>query len=431
MDTQMRLKDTLHQDLPDRLDQPVGSVSKVVQDEIQRYEHLWWSCKQSLPEFNSSFRSEDQTKYEKQLGKLATGLVYQMKDLPKDPTERKTWQNGLRAGFTDFILSMGLIEQRHLDFVETSGLLGAAQEFGRMARRFDPAIRSEDIYQAGRNVMTANLIQILFELPVRVTPSIFAYSMLYPYTDNFLDDAGISYAQKLAFNTRFKHRLEGQEVLPENSREEVIHHLIGMIETEWERNRHPKVYESLLAIHAAQAHSLDLVAPGASPFERDVLGISFEKGGTSVLADGYLVSGNLTGEQTSLLFGFGAFTQLMDDLEDLQADLQEDRMSIFTQTAVYWPLDGVTNSLFHFSRLIMENLGAFHSPSAMILTEIMRRCLDPILIGTVGRMGRYYHRDYLIALEKHTVIRTSAMEKQRKKLSRQKINIGKLVEAML
>jgi len=36
----------------------------------------------------------------------------------------------------------------------------------------------------------------------------------------------------------------------------------------------------------AQARSLKLVAPEASPFELDVVGISCEKGGTSVLADG-------------------------------------------------------------------------------------------------------------------------------------------------
>ena len=102
---------------------------------------------------------------------------------------------------------------------------------------------------------------------------------------------------KLAFNHRFQRRLQGEDVRPANAYEATISQLVGMIESQWDRARYPQVYESLLAIHAAQARSLGLVAPGASPYELDVLGISFEKGGTSVLADGYLVAGWLTPEQ--------------------------------------------------------------------------------------------------------------------------------------
>jgi hypothetical protein len=68
------------------------------------------------------------------------------------------------------------------------GFLEATTAFARMARRFDPAITSAEIYQAARNVWTANFLQLLLGMPVRVTPAIFAYSMLYPYSDNYLDE---------------------------------------------------------------------------------------------------------------------------------------------------------------------------------------------------------------------------------------------------
>ena len=73
-------------------------------------------------------------------------------------------------------------DERALDTLLTCGFREALVEFARMARRFDPTISSLDIYQASRNVWMANVIQLLLGIPIAVTPAIFAYSMLYPYT---------------------------------------------------------------------------------------------------------------------------------------------------------------------------------------------------------------------------------------------------------
>ena len=204
-----------------------------------------------------------------------------------------------------------------------------------------------------------------------------------------------------------------------------------MIESQWDRSRYPLVYESLLAIHSAQARSLALVSPGASPYELDVLGGTFEKGGTSVLADGYLVAGWLTTEQAALMFGYGAFTQLVDDLEDAQQDLREGRMTLFSQTANHWPLDSVTNRVFHFGRLIFSDLSHFHSPATGPLKELMAVCLDPLLIDTIGRSGQFYSKEYLHEVEQHYPFRFAAMRKQREKMNRQKLTLGRMVEAFI
>jgi hypothetical protein len=310
-------------------------------------------------------------------------------------------------------------------------MLEANLEFARMARRFDPRISGDDIYQAGRNVMTANFIQLLLNRPVEVTPSIFAYSMLYPYTDNYLDDPAVSRATKAAFNRRFQLRLQGEKVLPENPQEAVINQLVEMIEGQWERARYPQVYESLLAIHAAQGRSLGLAVPGASPFELDVLGVSFEKGGTSVLADGYLVAGDLTIEQARVLFGYGAFTQLMDDLEDIPQDQQENSASVFSLTAGRWPLDGLTNRFFHFGRAVFNDLDAFQSRAAPDLEGLIARSIDPVLVDTVSRAWKHYSPAYLREMERHSSFRFEALRKAREKLARQKVDVGKLVDSFI
>jgi hypothetical protein len=67
--------------------------------------------------------------------------------------------------------------------------------------------------------------------------------------------------------------------------------------------------------HRAQSKSLQQLCCNPAPHQIDVVGISFEKGGTSVLADGYLVAGSLTAAQPDWIFGFGVLTQLLDDLD--------------------------------------------------------------------------------------------------------------------
>jgi hypothetical protein len=411
------------------------TLPAVVEGFVRHYQRLWFTCERTMPAFSAAYSPQEQAAREKRLEKLADGLIYELKRMPKNPADRQTWAGQLEIQFRPTLLAFARdavsLEQRHLDFIENSGMLAATQEFARMARRFDPRISADDIYQAGRNVMTANFIQLLLDLPVEVTPSIFAYSMLYPYTDNYLDDPAISRSTKHAFNVRFQRRLSGEDVSPANEHEATINRLVGMIESQWDRAQYPQVYESLLAIHAAQARSLGLVAPGASPFELDVLGISFEKGGTSVLADGYLVAGWLAPEQAAVLFGYGAFTQLMDDLEDIETDLREGHMTVFTQTVHHWPLDGLTNRFFHFGRSIFSNLDAFPAQAAAPLEEVISRCIDPILIDTVHRAGRYYTKETLRELERHMPFRFACLRKQREKFSRQKLNLGRMMELML
>jgi hypothetical protein len=318
-----------------------------------------------------------------------------------------------------------------LAFIEESGIAESALLFFRMARDFDDQIPIEDIYQAGRNIITANLIQLLLGLPVRVSPSLFAYSMLYPYTDNYLDDPDIPFAEKKAFNQKFRSRLTGSSLEPVNSHEKIIDSLIQMIESEWDRQDFPMVYESLLTIHSAQAKSLDLVAPHISPYEKDILGITFEKGGTSVLTDGFLVAGNLTYSQARTLFGFGAFTQLMDDMEDIYSDIHDDRASLFSVSAPFWKLDTLCNRFFRFGRQTIHDLDMFSGLYVQQVTEVITSCIDPMLLGSIGGSLEYFTRPYIQTLETHMPFRFISISRQREKLLRYKLIILQLVETSL
>ena len=203
-----------------------------------------------------------------------------------------------------------------------------------------------------------------------------------------------------------------------------------MIESQFDRRLHPEVYASLMAILRAQGKSMRLQLPQASPYEMDVLGLTFEKGGTSVLADGYLVAGSLTPLQQEFSFYYGAFTQLMDDLEDVQQDRRAGIMTVFSQTAGRWPLDALTSRLIVFGNGLLDALGQFQVARLETLEEIMRKCITPLLIDSAGRAGRWYSGGYLADLERHSPYRFGQLKKVRREVNR-RFSTEEIVEMIL
>jgi hypothetical protein len=404
------------------------NVADLVPVLVDQYRNIWWSTDTNFPSFDQTFSSYQQKEFEHKIDRETTNLINAAKSNSDSRFIIVDFQQKARKTIASLASDMFHLDAEYFDFIETTGMYAAATNFFRMAREFDPNIPFEDIYQASRNVITANLIQLLLGLPVQVTPSLFAYSMLYPYTDNYLDDSSIPMAEKRSFNIRFRHRLMGESVKPANNHERVIDTLIQMIETEWDRIEFPSVYQSLLAIHSAQAKSLELVSPTFSPYEKDILGITFEKGGTSVLADGFLAAGSLSNNQAYALFGFGAFTQLMDDMEDIGTDLKEHRASLFSISAPYWKLDTLCNRFFNFGRGVISDLNMFSGNSVPEVTRLITKCLDPMLLSSIGNSLPFFSKPYASDLESHLPFRFQTITRQREKIKKQKAKLLSLME---
>ncbi len=403
----------------------------VVHELVTQFKDLWWACDTDLPPLGPVYSPEEKQSREAQLAYCLNGLTAELERLPQTPLERQATQERAVALLSDFAIAAFGMEERHLAALGSYGLIEATQEFVAQARRFDPALSAADIFQASRNAWSMNFMQLLIGLPVAVTPAVLAYSLLYPYSDNYLDDPRISSGAKAAFSLRFRQRLEGEPATPANAHEQKIFDLVEMIEGQFPRWCYPEVYDSLLAIYYAQTNSLRLLRPKASPYEMDVLGIVFEKGGASVLADGYLVAGTLTPAQREFMFYYGTFTQLMDDLEDVAEDLRAGIMTVFSQTAQHWPLDAVANRTIHFGQRVLDALDRFETPGLEPLKEMMRLAITPLLIDTIGQHGRLYTRGYLKQLEAHFPFRFGFVKAQRKRLARRKVSIDGLIEKLL
>lgn len=308
-------------------------------------------------------------------------------------------------------------EYSMIEYFVKHGYSDITKAFIEEVRSFDSKIDVYDIFQAIRNVWIINSIQIIFNVQVRLTPSIFSYSMLYPYTDNFLDDSAVTTGEKKEFNDRLRKCLLGQQVEALNHHEERVFQLVHRIENEFCRQQYPEVFHSLIAIHHAQETSL--AQQNSENNEIDLISISFEKGGTSVLADGYLVKGELASKEASFVFGYGVLLQLLDDLQDVSEDLKNGHMTVFSQAALNSYLDKLTNKLFWFIEAVLNNVDAFLSHDSIQLKKIIHFCCINIIVQAVAMNRKMFSKGYLKKVQDYSMVRLSYYSKLNKKLHKQ------------
>jgi hypothetical protein len=350
-----------------------------------------------------------------------------LRAIPRTRAERGRARERITAAFVQFAGAALDLEERHLDLLLRGGFSGIGTDLGRQARRFDPDVPAADILQACRNAWAACGLQSLLGCPMRVTPAIFAYSMLYPYTDNYLDDADVPRDAKVGFSKRFQRRLSGQEGEPANLHEERIWSLVGTIEGQFPRPDFPLVYEALLAIHHAQHESIRQMR-AAEPV--DFVRLGFQKGGTSVLADAYLARGSLCGAEARFAFEWGVHLQLADDLQDVREDRADGRLTIFAEAAGRISLDALTNRTFAFGRIVMARLDGLKSGHAT-LRELIDRSAQSLVIRAAGDVPEFYSPEYLRAMEAFSPFRFGFLKQRREQLSRWSGAYAKLFESFL
>lgn len=400
------------------IDSPDPGMTEIISGLLSQFKGLWWSLDSNLPDLGKYYTRKDKREKESILNHTIDNLFKEVKSIPDSTNELKNFEDRILVLLSNAAKIVFGINEQHISIILSTGILDATREFIRQARKFDPEISVSDIYQASRNAWTMNLLQLLFNIPVQVTPALVGYSLLYPYTDNYLDDPKIAVEEKYDFNLRFLDRLKGTNIIVDNVKEEKIYDLISLIESQYKRDQYSQVYDSLLAIYQAQSNSIGLLNRWASPYEIDVLGLTFEKGGTSVLADGYLVAGKLTSAQRELTFHYGSFTQLMDDLEDIEGDHRAGLLTIFSQMAKRWPLDQVSSRTFNYGSKMLDRMEGFNTPALEPLFELLRMALYPLLIDSISQASRFYTRAYLKKLETFYPFQFRFRRKMHRRLTR-------------
>jgi hypothetical protein len=377
---------------------------------------LWDRTSPVPPELGPKVGLWQQHSNARAASRLIDEIASEIARLPDDESERHQWRERVRARLQSFGNDRLGWPDGYRRLLFGDGFYESSVSFARAARAFDPGVTVEQLGQALRNVWIGNSLQMLLDRPVKMRPGLFAYSMLYPVTDNWLDDTRVSRDVKRSFNLRFGERLAGHQVNPVSEQEAAVCRLVSQIEDDLPREHFPDVYASLLAIHGGQTRSLDQHDTGSCRLtDRELLFISFEKGGSSVLADLYLVAPEPEPLEEQFAFGYGVFLQLLDDLQDVEPDLAAGHETLFTRAADVGLLDNLTARLAHFIAEVLAISARFQGPEYADRIDLIRRNSYALLVGSISEQPRRFSRRFRRQLARRWPISFRASRRLRRR----------------
>jgi len=389
-----------------------------IQDYIQHFSRIWDESSTNFPEFRRSYSVAEQMErennfeqFQKRINELQSGAkIRRLRNAP---------EKSFFPAFKAFLDTVFDFDPEHLNIILSNEFKDVSRDFFYKAREFGPELTPENIYQGLRNVWIMNGIQLMLKVPVEITPSVFAYSMIYPYSDNLLDDPTISSKEKAEFSERFNRRLHGENVKLGSETESQLFKLVSLFEMQYDRQQFPEVYESLYAIQQGQTNSLNLLKSDGLSNQR-IVEICFEKGGASVLADGYLVAGKLTREQEQALFGYGIYLQLLDDIQDVKEDSGANTKTIFS-CQDFKNLGEYVNKTVHFGRVALEEMKCFDMPLTDTFLSLMNRSIEMMIIESVGLNETWYSTGYLDEMNRFSPLRFEFVRSKKSQSSSQRL----------
>ncbi|MGD0735022.1 MAG: hypothetical protein ABR976_07730 [Terracidiphilus sp.] len=391
-----------------------------VEAQVTQTIELWNTCAQRGLPLSPQYTLREQRKREKAYDQGLRAVQREARHAPRTVAERRIVHQRIVALFPRFAATALGLEDEAQQLL-TNNFLPVGTQLARWARRFDPTLSIEDTIQACRNAWTACGLQALLGQPMELTPSILAYSLLYPYTDNHLDHPDLSTAEKLHFSERFRQRLCGQRLPASNFHEADVWTMVALIEEQYPRPLYPQVYDALLAIHRGQEQSLSqlktTVPNGVLLNVDEILRISCAKGGTSVLADACLAQPWLTDSEIRFSFDWGVLLQLGDDLQDVREDMRRGSVTLFTRAAAQGqPLDSLVLQLLHFSHHIADRMDRLPNGSSS-LKDLLRLSWRSLILMAVANAPDFFSPAFLAELESRSAFRFDFLRARNQKLT--------------
>lgn len=390
---------------------------------------LWFEGDPGLPDLGERFDRRERRRAgvgaSALLDRLERGIERSSRNRAGLAERRTLW----RREVADFAVEHLRLRRAQVDLLLGDDWLRATSQFARHRGEIVPEVAEDDLYQALRNGWIANVLQRLLGRPLELTPAIFGYSMLYPLTDNPLDDPRLTGEHKRAAGERLRCRLEGASLAARDREEAAVFRMVGMIESQYPRELFPGVWAALLAIHRAQLASLAQQDGVVSPYACDVLGLSIAKGGSSVLVDGYLAAGDLEPGQARACFTLGVLLQLLDDLQDTREDLRAGRSTIFTQTARAWPLDVPTARLWSFALRLLHHDALFKAPENEVMASLVERGVAFLLLCAVAEQPELFSRGFRRHLEGFSPVSFAYLRREQRRMQKRQHRVRRVLAA--
>lgn len=371
-------------------------------------------------------------------GRSLSGRVEQFRSRLAAGSADELMRDDLTGLGRELVSRMGL-GQAAGNLLTRSDMTRATEEFARQARDEDPDLAAEDLGQALRNVWVIHFFQLLHAGSARHTQASLGYSLLYPYTDNALDDPSRSTEQKRARSKRLGLRLGGIPLPPLDTAEARVFQQLDRIDHDFPRVAYPELHLSLQAIHRGQVASLQQQNDQALD-DTELLRLSVAKGGSSVLVDAYLAAGRPAPEMARFAFVYGVALQLADDLQDVETDLAAGHQTLFTRAARRGRLEPQFWRLVHFLDASLEacpssgrgvpgpaELTGSHLESCDLqpcdlqscdLKALARASMVHLMVQAVGAQPGYFPRSLRRRLARHSPVTFGRARSLRRRLAR-------------
>lgn len=380
---------------------------------LDRVKKSWLSAAEHFPEFLPAVSEEAKTENNKYIQTVTADLHKQLNAFPTLPYKRKKWRQDMLNLINDIIFHENVIAiHKSLDEISLKAFYDELIEFLRHERLFSPELRLDEIGQAIRNYIVYAMFKLIHRDDTAFNMAGFGYSMLYPFTDNYIDSKKYLPEEKREFNRLIYDKLMGKPVTPAGRHQIKTCELLSAIEKTYPQDNHPDLYMLLLMMLDAQELSLIQHNTDYTLSEEERLNISLYKGGVSVLIDRCLVSKPLTDEEIILYLGLGFFLQLADDLQDIGEDSRQGYQTLLTLNITPEAREEIVNKLLHFIR---DTLGSFKTENDLFKDFFLDNCYRLIYTSVIG--SREYFTDaYIRKLERLLPVQTDYIQKLKENL---------------
>jgi hypothetical protein len=377
----------------------------------------WIAASDQYPEFLMEFSKETKTKNEQYIQTVTDDFKKQLNRFSRLPIRHRKWKRRTLDILTDILYSETIIGLHDsMDQKTIDAFYKEVQEFLRHVRKFAPELSFEEVGQGLRNYIVYAMFKEISQMQSGFNLAGFGYSMLYPFTDNFIDNINNSALDKLEYNQIIRDKIQGKEVHPKSIHQQKTCDLLQAIEAEYPRDIDTTVFTLLLMMLEAQEDSIRQQNKGIPLTAEERLDISLYKGGISVLIDRFLVKKEIAEEELIFYLGLGFFLQLADDLQDIKEDSEQGYQTIFTIDLHPEQEEKIVNKMIHFVYQIMNT---YQSENDTFKNFILANCYQLINTSMAGSK-EFFSKDYLDRSEKYLPVTYPFLENFKKNLNANK-----------
>jgi len=358
----------------------------------------WLAAPDSFPVFLTEISKETKTQNEQYMQAVSDDFRKLLKSFPMNPKARGKWKQKTLGMLENVLCEETMIGVHHvMDQQTMDAFQDELRDFLRHVRAFAPELSMEGIGQAVRNYVVYAMFNEINQMKPGFSMAGFGYSMLYPFTDNYIDSPEYSDREKIAYNRIIRDKIEGKEVHPITLHQQKTCELLSAIESEYPRDSDATIFTLLALMLEAQEKSIRQQNRGAALSAEERLDISLFKGGLSVLIDRFLVKKEIAEDDLLFYFGFGFFLQLADDLQDIKEDSMQGHQTLFTVDLRCEQEEKIVNRMLHFVHRMMHAYQAENEPFKYF---ILSNC-DQLIFSSIVGSKEYFSREYLDTLERY------------------------------